>query len=381
MSVLEYIGPIFKNLSEVDPQEVENVFHDLNGAGAIIPSGEGRAKGALSIACSEMAKMSHGKIIVDRSDIGFPGKDLAQAAPVLKRRHGHICLLINSSSGKSLNPILDAQKLGVYITTSGQARDFRIDLVTADPDSPLGKLSIKYGNRIILKGRRIEPSQNEPREFRSYGIMEDIFPLASGLLFHCMASAISQENAADKVLPLAKSLSSEISAMAEETVNSDFFRFLLDELEQRKACFFAGLGSSQEVARMTAVRIGHLKRAMGDAVYMTGETNTPPPRPGDILIAISHSGENEIVAGWCRNFKKMGGRVACIVGTSESTTESISDVSFVVKGDSKPGMPNDFYIKSAFGLSPLPIYLAERVEEKGFQLPAFIRRWQKSVVS
>jgi len=99
MSTIAYVSKIFDNLTNVDSQQIEAVYHDLRSAGVIIPAGEGRSKGALSIACSELAKMSHGKVIIDRGDVGFPGRDLEQAAPVLRKRYGQVCLLINSGSG------------------------------------------------------------------------------------------------------------------------------------------------------------------------------------------------------------------------------------------------------------------------------------------
>lgn len=381
MSKVDYINRIFENLNVVDQQQLEAFYHDLISAGVIIPSGEGRSKGAISIACSEMAKMSHGKRVLDRGDIGFPATDMALAAPILRKRYGQVCLLINSGSGKSLMPLLDAQKLGVYIENTGQARDFRIDLLTSDPESPLGKLSSKYGNYVIVKGREENGSVVEPREFKTYGILEDMFSLGSGLLTHSVAEAMWQEAPASKVLTICRELASETSNIVDDFVSSDFFRHLIDSLEQRKTCFFAGLGSSQEVVRMAAVRVGHVKRALGDSVYVSGDSNIAPPRAGDVMIVVSMTGETEIVAGWCRNFRKMGGEVASIVGSQGSTIESLSDASYVLKGDWRPGAPNSFYIKAAFVLSPLPIYLVERIEEKGLKLPENILRWHRSVIS
>ncbi len=103
---------------------------------------------------------------------------------------------------------------------------------------------------------------------------------------------------------------------------------------------------------MAAVRVGHVKRALGDLVYVSGDSNIPPPRAGDTIIVVSMSGETEIVAGWCRNFKKMGGQIASIVGTPDSTIESLSDHTYILKGDWKPGTPSSFYMKSAYLLSP-----------------------------
>jgi len=378
---MTFVNRISKNLEQARRSEIESLYHDIMGAGVILPSGEGRSKGALSIACSEMAKMRAGKLVLDRGDIGFPGRNVIEAAPTLKQRFGQVCLLINSGSGKSLMPLLDAQQLAMYIAQHGNPRDFRIDVVTSDRESPIGKLASRYGNVLVLKGREPDEAPTESKEFRTTGILEDLFILGTGVLFQAMAEALYEEASADRVLARSKELFTEIGTLVDQIVSSEFFKSLVDALEQRHSCFFVGLGSGREVARMTAVRIGHVKRAMGDQIYVAGESNTPAPRAGDVLLVISHSGETEIVAGWCKNFKRMGARVASVVGNPDSTIAAASDLSFTIKGDGLEGRPNSFYIKSAFALSPLPIYLVEKVAERGLRLPEYILRWHHSVTS
>jgi len=192
---------------------------------------------------------------------------------------------------------------------------------------------------------------------------------------------LNEEASADTVLRRSKQLFSEIGALVDQMVASDFFNALVNALEQRHSCFFVGLGSGREVARMTAVRIGHVKRAMGDQIYVAGESNTPAPRAGDVLLVISNSGETEIVAAWCKNFKRMGALVTSVVGNPDSTIAASSDLSFTIKGNGVEGKPNSFYIKTAFALSPLPIYLVEKVAERGLRLPEYILRWHHSVTS
>ena len=372
---------IFQNLEQANRAEIEALYHDIKGSGIILPSGEGRSKGALSIACSEMAKMRGGKLILDRGDVGFPGRNVTEAAPILRQRFGQVCLLINSGSGKSLMPLLDAQQLAMHIAQHGNPRDFRIDVVTSDRDSPIGKLGTRYGNVLVLKGREPDEAPTESKEFRSTGILEDLFILGTGVLFQSMAEALYEEASADRVIARSKELFNEIGTLVDQIVVSDFFKSLVNALEQRHSCFFVGLGSGREVARMTAVRIGHVKRAMGDQIYVAGESNTPAPRAGDILLVISHSGETEIVAGWAKNFKRMGAKVASIVGNPDSTIAATSDLSFTIKGDGHEGKPNSFYVKAAFALSPLPIYLVEKVAERGLRLPEYILKWHHSVTS
>jgi 6-phospho-3-hexuloisomerase len=269
----------------------------------------------------------------------------------------------------------------MYIAQHGNPRDFHIDAVTSERDSPIGKLGARYGNVLILKGREPEEVPTESKEFRTTGILEDLFILGTGVLFQAIGEALYEEAQADRVLARSKELFGEIGSLVDEMVTSDFFKSLVDSLEQRHSCFFVGLGSGREVARMTAVRVGHVKRAMGDQIYVAGESNTPAPRAGDVLVVISNSGETEIVAGWCKNFKRMGAKVASIIGNPDSTIAAASDLSFTIKGDGVQGRPNSFYIKTAFALSPLPIYLVEKVAERGLRLPEYILRWHHSVTS
>jgi len=381
ISSMTFVNRIFRNLDEAKPSEIEALYHDIMGASVILPTGEGRSKGALSIACSEMAKMRGGKLVMDRGDIGFPGRNVIEAAPMLRQRFGQVCLLINSGSGKSLMPLLDAQQLAMYIAEKGNPRDFRIDVVTSDRDSPIGRLGGRYGNVLVLKGREPEEIPTESKEFRTTGILEDLFILGTGVLFQSIAEALHEDAPAERVVARSKALLTEIGAVVDQMVASDFFKGLVDALEQRHSCFFVGLGSGREVARMTAVRIGHVKRAMGDQIYVAGESNTPAPRAGDVLVVISNSGETEIVAGWCKNFKRMGALVTSIVGNPDSTIGASSDLSFTIKGDGVQGRPNSFYVKTAFALSPLPIYLVEKVAERGLRLPEYILRWHHSVTS
>lgn len=380
-SSIGYINRIIRNLHELDSKSVEDIYTDIRGAGVIIPSAEGRTKGALSIICSEMAKMRNGKLVIDRGDIGFPGRHIDEAAPILKRRFGQVSLLIMSGSGKSLLPLIDAQKLALLIAKTDNHKDYKIDVITSDPESPLGKLGYKYGTLLILKGRETKEERVETVEFKSVGILEDVFILGGGLFLYGLAEALNRNAPATQIREYVNALASETIRVVEDIVRSDFMTMLVDMLEKRHVCFLAGLGSSREVARMTAVRLGHVKRAIGDQVYVAGEASTPSPRAGDLLLVISQSGEIEVVAAWCKNFKKMGGVVASIVGTKGSTIEALSDYSYYIPSHSYDGGPNDFYLKAAFATSPLPVLLVDRLQERGLKLPEYILKWHHSVTS
>jgi 6-phospho-3-hexuloisomerase len=378
---IKYILTIFDNIRAVNPKEIESLYYGLSSVRVIVPSGEGRSKGALSIACSEIAKMNKGKIILDRSDIGFPGRDLYEAAPAIRNKYGPMSLLINSGSGKALIPLIDAQKLGQYITETGNIRDYRIDVVTSDPESPIGKLGSRYGSVVNLKGQVIYENFSEVKEFRETGILTDIFELGSLVLYQAIAEAMNKDASPDAIFSIIENIFKEIQEMFEDKNSIEFIKRIVDDLEKRSLCFMGGLGSGLEVARMTAVRIGHIKRVLGDSVYVIRDVNLPVPRPGDIFIVISYSGETEVVVGWCKNFKKMGGKVISIVGNKNSSIYSLSDYSYVINSPHVKGEPNRFYLKAAFLLSPLPLFLAERIEKRGLRLPDYILRWYHSIIS
>lgn len=380
-SSLGYMNNVIRNLSELDFNQAAELYRDLKSAGVIVPHGEGRSKGAVSIICSELAKMDKGKMIVDRSDVGFPDRRFDYAAPKLKQRFGRVSLLILSGSGRSLMPLVDAQKLALVISRSEKMGDYTIDVVTSDPESPLGKLGQKYGTCTFVRGRTVSDENASTSEFKQYGILEDIFILSSLVLLQAVAECIYEDSDPSSISEKISQLLYEINDVVEHVIQSDFMQTLIELLERRHTCFLAGLGSSQEVAKMTGVRLGHVKRAIGDQVYVSGDSNVPPPRAGDVLIALSHSGETEVVASWCRTFKKMGGYVVSIVGNKDSSISSLSDYSFYIPSRYSPGRPNDFYLKAAFATSPIPLYLVDRLQERGLRLPEYILRWYHSIMA
>ncbi len=88
----------------------------------------------------------------------------------------------------------------------------------------MSKLSAKYGNTIVLKSREESETLVESKEFKSFGILEDMFSLASGLLSHGMVEAMWREAPATMILPIVKELSGEISTLMDDFVGSEYFR-------------------------------------------------------------------------------------------------------------------------------------------------------------
>jgi 6-phospho-3-hexuloisomerase len=143
--------------------------------------------------------------------------------------------------------------------------------------------------------------------------------------------------------------------------------------------FLGGKGTANEIAKMTGVRLFHIKSFLGDNVYMTRGVNTPHPRAGDLEILISYTGETKPVVLWCDVLKKFNGNVLAITGREDSTLARKADLRIVLKEEVKPGTPRRFYTRAAYVLSPLPVKLAERLGQRGLKLPEYIISWYHSV--
>ena len=163
-------------------------------------------------------------------------------------------------------------------------------------------------------------------------------------------------------------------------MDSDATKAVLDILERRSDVFLGGRGTAEEVAKMTAVRLFHIKKFLGDDVYIARGVNTPHPRAGDLEILISYSGRTKPVVDWCDRFRGLGGTVFSIVGRKETNLEIKSNLKILLEEIAKKGKPRRFYMRAAYVLSCLPILLTERLSLKGLILPEYIFKWYHSVI-
>ena len=131
---------------------------------------------------------------------------------------------------------------------------------------------------------------------------------------------------------------------------------------------------------MAAVRLFHIKRFLGDGVYIARGVNTPHPRAGDLEILISYSGRTKPVVGWCNRFRGLGGTVLSIIVRGGVALELDSDLCILLEEDVEPGKPRRFYMRAAFVLSSLPILLTERLNKKGLRLPEYILTWYHNII-
>jgi 6-phospho-3-hexuloisomerase len=99
-------------------------------------------------------------------------------------------------------------------------------------------------------------------------------------------------------------------------------RDLLRSIDSASRIFVLGEGRSGLVGRMFAMRVMHL----GKQAYVVGETITPAIGGGDLLIAISGSGETGTVVLTVEGAKKAGAQIGAILANPESRLAGLADL-------------------------------------------------------
>ena len=378
ISSIGYVNKIRDNILSIRRKNLAPLYEALKAADCVVCAGSGRSLYSLNAAMSQIALSQVGwrnKVVLTPDDPGVPGKSMYDAARDLERRYKKTLLLINSGSGYSDDPLVMAQDLARYIEEKKTSK-FTIGLITSGLESPLAQITRQYGHVVHVKGRgRLKPSF----EYSETGMMGDIFELGTLSLLCMMIEAIFRNLEVEDVFKLCKEEFVKIGAMIDANMKSEAYTQLVDLMEKRTNVFLGGKGTANEIAKMTAVRLFHIKSFLGDNVYVTRGVNTPHPRAGDLEILLSFTGETKPVILWADVMKKFNGTVLAITGSADSTLAQKADVKIVLEEEVKPGTPRRFYTRAAYVLSPLPVKLAERLGQRGLKLPEYIISWYHSV--
>lgn len=378
VSSIGYVNRIRDNLLSIKKSNLLPLFEDLKAADCVVCSGSGRSLYSLNAAMSQIALSQVGwrnKVVLTPDDPGFPGKNMYDAAADLARRHKKILLLMNSGSGYSDDPLMMAQDLAKYIEET-KSTHFSMALLTSSKESPLAQITSKYGTVVLLKGRgKSKPSF----EYSETGMMGDIFELGTLELLCSLIEAIFRNLEVDEVFELIDEELDHIGALIDSNLQSETYSKVVDQLERRANVFLGGKGTANEIAKMTGVRLFHMKTFLGDNVFMARGVNTPHPRAGDLEILISYSGETKPVLIWCDVLKQFNGSVLALTANKNSTLSQKSDYKIILEEELRPGAPRRFYTRAAYVLSPLPVKLAERLALRGLKLPEYLLSWYHSV--
>jgi 6-phospho-3-hexuloisomerase len=117
-----------------------------------------------------------------------------------------------------------------------------------------------------------------------------------------------------------------------ELISDDDAEELVNKILESKKIFVAGAGRSGFMGKSFVMRMMH----MGIDAYIVGETVTANLEPSDLLIIGSGSGETKTLVAIAEKAKSIGGTVAAITISPDSTIGKLADI--VVK---LPGAPKD----------------------------------------
>jgi len=115
-----------------------------------------------------------------------------------------------------------------------------------------------------------------------------------------------------------------------------------------KRIFVVGAGRSGLVARAFAMRLMHL----GLDTHVVGETITPSLREGDLLVAVSGSGETSLTMSAAEIAKKIGAKITAVTSYPKSDLAKISDHIVVLPGRTKTESTTDFLSRELLGEHP-----------------------------
>src|SRR4030043_157094 len=378
ISSIGYVNKIRDNILGIRRKDLSPLYEALKAADCVVCGGSGRSLYSLNAAMSQIALSQVGwrnKVVLTPDGPGFPGQSMYDAAADLERRYKKTLFLMSSGSGYSDDPLMMAQDLARYIDEKKTSR-FSRGLMTSSLESPLAQITSQYGHVVQLKGRgKSKPSF----EYSETGMMGDIFELGSLSLLCMMIEAIFRNLEVEDVFRLCREEFEKIGKLIDANVCTGTYAQLVDLLEKRTDVLIGGKGTANEIAKMTGVRLFHIKHFLGDNVYTTRGVNTPHPRAGDLEILLSSSGETKPVILWCDVMKKFNGTVLAITGTKDSTLAKKADLKIILEEEFKAGTPRRFYTRAAYVLSPLPVKIAERLAQRGLRLPEYILSWYHSV--
>ena len=109
-------------------------------------------------------------------------------------------------------------------------------------------------------------------------------------------------------------------------VNWADFLELADMLPRAKRTYVTGAGRSGLVARSFGMRLMHV----GLPVFVPGETVTPAAGPGDLLVAISCTGETGYTEYLAERARELGAKVVVLTAEADSHLARVADKVVVI---------------------------------------------------
>jgi len=371
----DYINKIRDNFFSINMSKLEEVYDILKKAKCIVVYGSGRSLSAAQIGMSQLARK---KRILSPDNVGFPGIDR------LEELYEDTVLLVVSGSGKSRDPLNVVEETKEHIDKS-KTEGIKIVAITSDVNSPIGKIANEYGSVLELKGRTKESkSLDYTKGFLGEGIMGDQFELGVLSLCQRITESLHDDETPGKIFEHAEEQFPKIGEIVDKIACSKNYERIIDKMIEPHSITLGGVANADRVASMTAIRLMHVKRVLGDEVFVCKREIDPKPRPKSIVILMSYSGETKTVISWLKGFRKINADITAVSGFVDSTLSIGSNNRLIFGYDGKKVDPgsgimwrkglNQFYEQAAYVLSPMPIDLCVKLKELDYEIP---ERWLK----
>lgn len=116
-----------------------------------------------------------------------------------------------------------------------------------------------------------------------------------------------------------------------DQINADQVNKMIDIILKSDSIFVVGTGRSKLIGKAFAMRLMHL----GFTVHVVGDVTTPAIDDNDCLIAVSGSGETNVVIIAAQTAKDVNATVIGVTTNTESTLSIYLDVIIKIKSKSK----------------------------------------------
>jgi 6-phospho-3-hexuloisomerase len=123
-----------------------------------------------------------------------------------------------------------------------------------------------------------------------------------------------------------------------ELISNDDAELLVNHILKANKVFVAGAGRSGFMGKSFVMRMMH----MGIDAYIVGETVTANLEKGDLLIIGSGSGETKTLVAIAEKAKNIGGTIAAVTISPDSTIGRLADIVINLPGATKEQSDGDY---------------------------------------
>jgi hypothetical protein len=391
-----YVNRIFENLQDMNPRRDRVVYEHLEKSmsnyttqgDCWLINSVGRSRSTTLSSLRSVKAITDDIAILTPRDPDFPGDTMAEALPKLGKKYRRVILFTVSGRGETPEPKDNTEDFVEHMKRTKDKEKYSLIGITTKEDSTIGNLARKYGYLLKLKGREAVPEEKK-EEVLETGIMEDIFENANAIYHQRNVQMLHEHAEFERSREILEEQANIICGFVDKSFSDGDYRFFAEETSSRGAIYYGARGTSFDTIVNEAIRTAHVKQAVGDNVYLIGETVCPSPRRGDFTRFVSLSGGNKEIyrstkqsslMRWAEEHRKANTIIDSVIGTDPSPLKDVSKHFVVLKKDNNtPWLNNWFRVWAIVRDSPDAVFLCRELIEQGFPLSSNILRWYHSV--